>query len=170
MATPAGAPHPSGRSVLAAIPLPMVASVVLSTGVVLLFLANLLIAIGEPTGTPGNVRILQFLSPADVAVGAILVLAVALVALFSPHEPPEPHEHPESASTGSKLLGPADVRMIAGVVAATVAAAALVRAIISLTVAHQGVAIKFGNLVDGLAAVLVALVAALWAATPKGDR
>jgi len=161
---PAGPPRPSGRSFLAAIPLPVVASAVLSAGVVLLFVANLLIAIGEPTGTPGNVRILQFLSPADVAVGAILVLAVAL-ALLPPREPLESASPP-----GSKLLGPADVRMMAGVVAATVAAAALVRAIISLTVAHQRVAIKLGNLVDGLAAVLVALVATLWAASPKSDR
>ncbi len=152
-----------GRGFLAAIPLPVVASVAISAGVVLLFVANLLIALGEPTGTPGNVRILQFLSPADVAVGAILVLAVAFVAILAAAAPRRPS--PRRGRTW--VLGPADVRLVAGVVAATVAAAALVRAIVSLTVAHQRVAIKLGNLVDGLAAVLVALVATLWAASPK---
>jgi hypothetical protein len=136
---------------LGAVAPPLLASLALSAGVVLLFFANLLIAIGDTVGTPGNIRLLQFLTPADVAVGAIMILAVALVALVP------------AAVAASPAVPPAVVRLTAGAVAAFVALAAFVRAITVLTVGHQHGAIKVGNMFDALAAVLVAGVGALWA-------
>ncbi len=52
-------------------------------------------------------------------------------------------------------------------VAALVAVAALLRGIVDLTVPHQHGAIKVGNLIDALAAVLVAAMAAAWGLRPK---
>lgn len=148
---------------LTATPSPLLASLALSAGVVVLFVANLFVALGEPAGTPGNVRLLQFLAPADLAVAAIMVLAVALVSLaptaaVAPASPTVP-----IASGAPPELGPDTVWMTAGVVAAVVGAAALIRAITVLTIDHQHGAIKVGNMFDALAAVLVAAVAVLWA-------
>ncbi|MDQ6616798.1 MAG: hypothetical protein M3083_19130 [Actinomycetota bacterium] len=133
---------------LTATPPQLIASGAISAGVVVLFIANLLIALGLPTGTAGNVRLSQFLSPADVAVAAILILAVALVSLVPV---------PEAANA----------RMLAGIVAAAVVAAGLLRAIVVLTISQEHVAVKLGNMIDALAAVLVAAAAAFWALKPK---
>jgi hypothetical protein len=135
----------------------MLASLAISVGVVVLFIANLLIALGQPRGTRGNIRLLQFLSTGDVAVGGIMILAVALVALI-----PLADGVPSAARKGT-----AEIRLIAGVVAVTVAAAALIRAIVVLTVSHQHVAMKLGNMVDALAALVVAAGAAYWAFKPR---
>jgi hypothetical protein len=118
--------------------------------VILLFIANLFVAIGEPAGTQGNIRLLQFLSPADLAVGAIMIVAIVLVGM-APTAP---------AATG---LTPDLVRLTAGAVVAFVAVAAFIRAITVLTISHQHAAVKVGNLFDALAAVLVAGVATYWA-------
>jgi hypothetical protein len=142
---------------LATIPPSMLASLAISVGVAVLFIANLLIALGQPAGTPGNIRLLQFLSPGDVAVGAIMILAVALVALT-----PLADGVPSVARKGT-----AEIRLIAGVVAATVAAAALIRAVVVLTVSHQHAAVKLGNMLDALAALVVAAAAAYWALKPR---
>jgi hypothetical protein len=125
--------------------------------VVVLFLANFLVALGQPTGTPGNERMLQFLSPADVAVAAILIVAVALVVLAPP---------PATLEEGS-ILTPANVRSLAGFISGAVAAAAFVRAIVALTISHERAVLKLGTLVDALAAVLVAAAGAYWALRPK---
>ncbi len=138
----------------------LLASMAISVGVVVLFFADLLIALGEPSGTRGNLRLLQFLSPGDLAVGAIMVVAVALVALI-----PLPDAAPASA-----VKGAAEAKLVAGVVAVAVGAAALVRAIVVLTISHQHVAVKLGNMIDALAAVIVAAAAAYWAFKPKAAR
>jgi hypothetical protein len=124
---------------------------------VVLFVANLLIALGEPVGTRGNVRLLQFLSPADLAVGAILIVAVALSTLLAQPEP----------APAAKIFRQSEVRLIAGCISVAVALAALLRAIVVLTISHQHVAVKLGNMIDGLAAVLVAAAAAFWALRSK---
>ncbi len=142
---------------LTAIPPQLLVSAVISVGVILLFLANLLSALGQPTGTAGNVRLLQFLSPADLGVGAVLIVAVALVVLLPQSEP----------APASSVLGPEDVRLMAGFVAIAVAAAAFVRAIVVLTIAGDQVVLKLGNMVDALAAVVVAAAAAFWALQSK---
>ncbi len=135
----------------------VLASLVITAAVLVLFLANFLIALGQPTGTPGNVRMLRFLAPADVAVGAILIVAVALVALV-----PSPDRTPPASP-----LAPSNARSLAGFVAAALAGAAFVRAVVVLTVAHERVVLKLGSMVEALAAVLVAAVAAYWALKPK---
>jgi membrane-associated phospholipid phosphatase len=137
----------------------VLASLVLTASAVVLFLANFLIALGEPTGTPGNERMLQFLAPADGSVAAILIVAVALVALF-----PSPGTAPASRPA------PSSVRSLAGFVAGALAAAAFVRAIVVLTIAHQRVVLKLGSMVEALAAAMVAAVAAYWALKPKLPR
>jgi hypothetical protein len=154
---PAAPARPPLLATLAVVPPSLVASLAISVGVVVLFVANLFIALGEPSGTRGNIRLLDFLSPADLAVGAIMVVAVALLALV-----PLADGAPASA-----LKGVAEARLVAGVVAVTVGVAALVRAIVVLTIAHQHVAVKLGNMIDALAALLVALAAAYWALRPK---
>ena len=155
---PVPASTPRAKVNLAAIPPQLLVSAALSVGVVLLFLSNLLIALGEPVGTAGNVRLLQFLSPADLAVGAVLIVAVALVALLPPAD--------ESKAASSPLEAE-DARLLAGFVAVAVAAAAVVRAIVVLTIAGEHAALRLGNMVDGLAALLVAAVAAYWALASK---
>ncbi|MGH9124655.1 MAG: hypothetical protein ACRDZ8_07995, partial [Acidimicrobiales bacterium] len=141
-----------------AIPPPRVASAAISVGVILLFLANLLVALGEVSGTAGNVRLLQFLSPADLAVAAVMVVAVFLAG-----RPP----HGEGAPSPLRFLGAEDVRLIAGFVSVAVAAAAVVRAIVVLTISREHVVLKLGNMVDALAAALVAAAAAYWALATK---
>ncbi len=83
---PSGPPGPgyapprrrrSGTAMVTAAPA-VAASLAISLAVGLLFLANLFIALGAQNGTPGRDRLLQFLSPGDLAVAAIMVLAVAL--------------------------------------------------------------------------------------------
>ncbi|MDQ1391328.1 MAG: hypothetical protein QOF30_305 [Acidimicrobiaceae bacterium] len=152
---------------LADTPPHLVASLAISAGVAALFVANLFIALGLPTGTAGNVRLLQFLSAADVAVGAVLVLAVALIALA----PPPPLAAIEPTIPGPATAGaaarPDTFRLVAGFVSVAVAAGGLVRAIVVLTIADQRGAVKVGNMIDALAAVAVAAVAAYWALRPK---
>jgi len=148
---------------VAATPSPLLASLAISVGVVVLFVANLFVALGDPAGTPGNVRLLQFLTPADLAVAAIMIVAVALVAMaptraVAPASPTVP-----IASGAPPELAPTTVRAIAGVVAVLVVVGAFVRAITVLTISHQHGAIKVGNMFDALAAVLVAAVAVFWA-------
>jgi hypothetical protein len=124
---------------------------------VVLFVADLFIALGQATGTPGNLRLLQFLAPTDVAVAAILVVAVALVAL----------QGDASTAPGAPARS---ARSAAGGVAGFVALGAFVRAITVLTIGHQHGAVKIGNMIDALAALLVALVATYWAFRDRVDR
>jgi hypothetical protein len=156
-ATPAAAPQVRRPPPFSQVASPVLASLALSAAVVVLFLADLFVALGEPPGTPGNLRLLQFLAPADVAVAAILVVAVALVAL-------RPDSSPASG------LAAASARSTAGGVAGFVALGAFVRAITVLTIGHQHAAVKIGNLFDALAALLVALVAIYWAFRDRVDR
>jgi hypothetical protein len=147
---------------LAAAPSPLLASLALSVGVVVLFVANLFIALGEPAGTPGNLRLLQFLAPADLAVAGLMIVAVALVSMVTtaavaPASPTVP-----IAGGAPPELAPTTVGTTAAMVAAVVGAGALIRAITVLTISHQHGAIKVGNMFDALAAVLVAAVAVLW--------
>ena len=150
-------PQPSAPSLLTAAPA-LAASMAITIGVAVLFLADLFIALGAATGTPGRDRLLEFLSPADLAVGVAMIVAVALVWL---------HRQRSAVDAGT-VAGPPGaqagmVAMLAGAVAALVGAAALLRGIVDLTVPHQHGAIKVGHFIDALAAALVAAAAALWA-------
>lgn len=148
----APAPKPRRPSLVTTAPAAL-ASLAISVGVILLFLANLLIAVGAPAGATGRERFLQFLSPADLAVGAALALAVALVVLHGR----------EAAEPGAAAVPSiASIGLIAGIVAAAVAAAALFRGITELTIPHQHAAVKLGELVDSIAAIVVAGAAAVW--------
>ena len=140
---------------LATAPPQLLASLAISVGVVAVFIAYLFVALGQPTGTRGNSRLLEFLSPADVAVAGVMIVAVALVVLLSTGGA-------EPTAGRGKALAPATVRMTAGIVSAFVAVAALIRAITALTISQQSAAVKIGNVIDALAAILVAGVAALW--------
>jgi hypothetical protein len=133
---------------------PLIASLAISIGVIVLFVANLFVALGAPSGTAGKVKLLEFLSPADVSVAAATILAVALVAL---------HQlRPTRRDEPVRVRAPAHaVALIAGIVGAIVAVAAVVRAIVSLTIVEKG-ALKAGNFIDGMAAALVAAAAAFW--------
>jgi type IV secretory pathway VirB2 component (pilin) len=131
----------------------LIASLAISVGVVIVFVANLFIALGAPGGTSGKVQLLQFLSPSDVAVAAAMVLAVALVALHQ-QRPAGPDEPAHRAAAHF-------IALVAGVVGALVALAAVVRAIVSLTVSEKGF-LKAGGFVDGMGSALVAAAAALW--------
>jgi uncharacterized membrane protein len=64
----------------------------------------------------------------------------------------------------------ASARSTAGGVAGFVALGAFVRAITVLTIGHQHAAVKIGNMIDALAALLVALVATYWAFRERIDR
>ena len=154
---PAVAAAPAAPGLLTAAPA-LAASMAITIGVVVLFLADLFIALGAGTGTPGRDRLLEFLSPADLAVGVAMVVAVALVWLH------RQRAAVDAGSAGAPLGAQSGtVAMMAGLVAAAVAAAALLRGIVDLTVPHQHGAIKVGNFIDALAAALVAAAAALWA-------
>jgi hypothetical protein len=128
-----------------------------------LFIANLFVALGQPTGTPGNVRLLQFLSPADLPVGALIVVAIVLVGLAPAPPVAATATVPLGPTVAPAGLTPAMVRLTAGVVGAVVAVAALVRAITVLTISHEPGGVKLGNMIEALAAVLVAGVATWWA-------
>jgi hypothetical protein len=156
-ATPAVAPQARRPPPFSQVASPVLASLALSAGVVVLFVADLFVALGEPTGTPANLRLLQFLAPTDVAVAAILVVAVALVAL-----------RPDSSPVPAPAV--VSARSTAGAVAGFVALGAFVRAITVLTIGHQHAAVKIGNLLDALAALLVALVAISWAFRDRVER
>jgi hypothetical protein len=134
------------------------ASVLISIGVLVLFLGNLFVALGAPRGTAGRDRLLQFLSPGDLATAAALVLAVALVVL----------QRQLPAGAGAPIVGPRggrvrSIALLAGGVAAFLACAALVRGIVFLTVPHTPGAVKLGDFIGELAAVIVAGAAAWWA-------
>ena len=132
----------------------LIASLAISVGVVIVFVANLFIALGAPGGTSGKVKLLQFLSPSDVAVAAAMILAVALVALHQQRPTAlDESTHARAAAHATALL--------AGVVGALVAVAAIVRAIVSLTVSEKG-SLKAGSFIDGIGSALVAAAAALW--------
>jgi hypothetical protein len=131
------------------------ASLVISVGILVLFLANLLIALGAPKGTPGRDRFLQFLSPADLAAAAALVLAVALVAL-------QRRLPGDGASIGPPAGRVRTIALIAGAVGAVVALAALLRGIVFLTLPHQPGAAKVGYFIAHLVVVAVAGAAAAW--------
>jgi heme/copper-type cytochrome/quinol oxidase subunit 2 len=119
-----------------------------------MFVASLLQGLGLGKGVPGKNKLLQFLAPADLAVAAALILAVALV-VFSARK--------AEASNGASAAPPTSgAQNLAALVAGVVAVLAIVRAITDLTVAHQTGAYKFGGFVDGLAAALVAAAAARW--------
>jgi hypothetical protein len=152
-------PEPRQRSLpaLATVAPQVIASLAISVGVVVLFLADFLIALGQPTGTPGNERMAQFLAPADLVVAAVMVVAVALVALVAP-----PDEGPATPA-----LAATNVRAVAGFVAAALAVAAFLRAIVVLTIAHQRAVLKLGSMIEALAALVVAAAAAYWALKPK---
>jgi hypothetical protein len=120
-----------------------------------MFVASLLQGLGLGKGVPGKNKLLQFLAPADLAVAAALILAVALV-VFSARRAGE-------TTNGTTAAAPTSgAQNLAAMVAGAVAVLAIVRAITDLTVAHQTGAYKFGGFVDGLAAALVAAAAAMW--------
>jgi type IV secretory pathway VirB2 component (pilin) len=131
----------------------LIASLAISIGVVIVFVANLFIALGAPSGTSGKLKLLQFLSPSDVAVAAAMILAVALVALHQ--QRPTGRDEPAHRAAAHAIA------LVAGTVGALVALAAIVRAIVSLTVSEKGF-LKAGGFVDGLGSALVAAAAALW--------
>jgi hypothetical protein len=130
----------------------LIASLAISVGVVVVFVANLFIALGAPSGTSGKVKLLQFLSPADIAVAAATILAVALVALHQQARRDDPVHRRAPAHR---------IALLAGTVGALVAVAAIVRAIVSLTLTERG-ALKAGTFIDGIASALVAAAAAFW--------
>jgi hypothetical protein len=132
------------------------ASLIISIGVVVLFIGNLFVALGAPHGTAGRDRFLQFLAPADVAVAAAMVLAVALVVL----QRQMPADSPVVGARGGRVRS---IALVAGGVAAFVALAAVVRGFMILTVPHQPGAVKFGELVAALAVAAIAASAAWWA-------
>ncbi len=145
----------SGPS-FAAIAPALFASALISIGVLVLFLGNLFIALGAPRGTSGRDRLLQFLLPTDLATAAALVLAVALVVL----QRQMPVGAPVVGSRGGRVRS---IALLAGGVAIFLAAAALVRGIVFLTVPHTPGAVKLGDFIGELAAVIVAGAAAWWA-------
>jgi hypothetical protein len=145
----------AGSSWLAVAPA-LFASVALSVGVAVLFLGNLFVALGAPSGTSGRDRLLQFLTPADLATVVALALAVALVVL----QRHMPVDNPVVGPRGGRVRS---VALLAGVVAAFVTVAAMLRAIVFLTVPHQTGAVKVGDFVAELAIVLIAAAVAAWA-------
>jgi len=154
---------PSRRSLdLKAVPPHLLASAAISLGVIVLFFSTLLIALGEPAGTAANIRLLEFLSPADLAVGALLVLAVALTTLT-----PAAKGSAGSPVVKAQPVKAEELRLLAGFVAVAVTAAALVRALFVLSISNEHVVLKLGNMIDGLAGVAVAAVAAFWALITK---
>jgi hypothetical protein len=144
---------------MAAAPPQLLASLAISAGIVLLFVADLFAALGLETGTSGRSRLLQLLAPADLAVAFGLVVAVALASLYRApaDEPPAGGSRP----TGP-VLRPASFAMVAGITAAVVALTALVRGIVELTVPNQRPALRIGNVVEVLAVALIAAAAAFW--------
>lgn len=143
---------------LAAAPPALLASLAISAAVILLFLANLFVAIGLETGTRGRTRFLQFLAPADAVVAVGLVVAVALCALHRPAA----DDGSAGVRQGGPVLRAGSFAKVAGIMAAAVSVAALVRGIVDLTIPHQRAAIRIGNLIEALAVALIAAVAALW--------
>ena len=151
----ASAPSPMSREaavVVAGSPA-LIASLAISIGIIIVFVANLFVALGAPGGTSGKLKLLQFLSPSDVAVAAVTILAVALVALHQ-QRPAGPDEPAHRAAAHA-------IALLAGVVGALVALAAIVRAIVSLTLTEKGF-LKAGSFVDGIGSALVAAAAAFW--------
>jgi hypothetical protein len=137
-------------------PPPLLASGAISAGVVVLFLASLLQGLGLGSGVSGKDKLLQFLAPSDLAVAAVLIVAVALIVLTGRGD----DDASDRSQAGNLLL-------LAAAVAALVGVLAVVRAITDLTVAHQSAAFKIGGFFDGLAAALVAAIAALWGLRAK---
>jgi hypothetical protein len=133
----------------------LLASLMISVGLIVLFLGNLFIALGAPRGTSGRDRLLQFLSAGDLAAAAALVLAVALVVW----QRSRPDAAPVAGLGGGR---PRMVSLLAGAVAVVVALAALLRGFVLLTVPHTPGAVKVGDLIAQLAIVIIAGAAAWW--------
>jgi hypothetical protein len=133
----------------------LVASVAISIGVVVLFLGNLFVALGAPSGTAGRDRLLQFLAPAELATAAALVLAVALVVL----QRSRGGEAPVVEARGGRVR---TIALVAGAVAAVVAVAAVLRGFVYLTVPHLTGAVKIGYFINHLAVAVIAGAAAVW--------
>jgi hypothetical protein len=135
----------------------LLASAGISLAVLVLFIATLLQAVGLPSGTGGRIRLLQFLSPADLAVGTAMIVAVGLVELYrqqlARQAEPAPADQPLDAGS---------VMAIASVVAAALTVAAVVRAIVELTVSGRSGSLRTGNFLDAIAGALVAAAAAWW--------
>jgi hypothetical protein len=131
---------------------PMVAgSLAISLGVVVLWLAALIVGIGE-RGLSGRERLLQVLSPGNLAVAVAMLLAVLLVVL---------HRRREADSAAGR--SPVEMALLVAIVlAAAVGVAGLLRGIVELTVAHERILAKFGRFVDGLSPIPVAAAAVLW--------
>jgi hypothetical protein len=134
----------------------LVASLAICIGIIVQFLGNLFVALGAPKGTAGRDRLLQFLSTADLAAAAALVLAVGLVVLQR-----------QGPGVAAPVVGPRggrvrSIALVAGVVAVVVAFAALLRGIVYLTVPHQPGAVKIGYFIVSLAVALIASAAAAW--------
>jgi hypothetical protein len=131
------------------------ASVAISLGIVVLFLGNLFVALGAPSGTAGRDRLLQFLAPAELATAAALVLAVALVVL----QRARGGEAPIVEARGGRVR---TIALVAGGVAAVVAFAAVLRGFVYLTVPHLTGAVKIGYFINHLAVAVIAGAAAVW--------
>lgn len=133
----------------------LLASLMISVGVIVLFFGNLFIALGAPRGTSGRDRLLQFLSAGDLGAAAALVLAVALVVW----QRSRPEAGALAGARGGRLRM---VALLAGAVAGLVALAALLRGFVLLTVPHTPGAVKVGDLIAHLAIVVIAGAAAWW--------
>ena len=138
----------------------LLASLMISVGVIVLFFGNLFIALGAPRGTSGRDRLLQFLAAGDLGAAAALVLAVALVVWQ--------RSRPEGASVAGPRGGRLrTVALLAGAVAGVVALAALLRGFVLLTVPHTPGAVKVGDLIAHLGIVIIAGAAAWWSARTR---
>jgi hypothetical protein len=139
----------------------LLASAGISIAVLILFVATLLQAIGLPSGTGGKIRLLQFLSPADLAVGTAMIVAVGLVELFRVQMARRGGSS-SGASQQADLIQASNVMAIAAIVAAALSVAAVVRAIVELTVSGRSGSLRTGNFLDAIAGALVAAAAAWW--------
>jgi hypothetical protein len=147
---PAAPARPAPPNLLETAPA-VVVSLAVSVGVIVLWLAALIVALGEK-GLDGKDRFLQFLSPGSLDVSLAMVVAVALVVLH--------HQRP-SARTFGRSQAP-NALLVATVLAGAVGLASLVRGIVELTIANQAGLVKLGRFVDGLAGVPVAVATVLW--------
>ncbi len=147
-------PRRTGPSFVTVAPA-LFASLAISVAIVVLFLGNLFVALGAPSGTAGRDRLLQFLAPAELATAAALVLAVALVVL----QRARGGEAPIVEARGGRVR---TIALVAGVVAAVVAFAAVLRGFVYLTVPHLTGAVKVGYFINHLAVAVIAGAAAVW--------
>jgi hypothetical protein len=147
---PAAPPRPAQPSPLETAPA-VVVSLAISLGVIVLWLAALVVALGVRR-VAGKDRLLEFLSPGSLSVAVAMVVAVVLVAM---------HQQRPAGSGRGRSPAPSAL-MVAIVLAGAVGVASLLRGIIEMTIAHQRVVVNLGHFLDGLAAVPVAAATVLW--------